>query len=742
MTAANLDSVLRLVRKLSDGQEVRSLSDGELLERFRAHGEEAAFALLVERHGPMVLDVCRRCLGNAHDAEDAFQATFLVLVRKAASIRSRDSVPSWLHGVARRVSGQARLRARRRQDVVLPPPPIPPTDPGANLTWDELRTLVDEEMGRLPEDQRAAVILCCLEGRSQDQAAKELGCPKSTLSSRLEKGRETLRRRLARRGFALSAGALASVLAAAPASASLPAMLLIAAVRNATLATKGAVDAGVVSAEVLALTTAAVRSMTPWKLTLTVLAACVLLTGAATLAYHGLRDRPAVDPPRPAGTVAEREPPNQGVPKKVVPPGVRERDRRRIVSLTRSRTMRSMLPLAGLLLFAFTPDAQAGDPSIETVENDPPKYAGQTLVFDNVKLSGKMIKHSGLWCMKITTPDGKEYSAAAKFGARAFGTFFVPEDIADRLRDDLKEDDTYTVRITGKVYKKKWADIGAEGWVTEVSKVDFYTDGKVTKTIDAKSPRSAKAPTLERLVEAPQKFNGQTLTFDKVKLAGKMIKHTGVWCLKITDEEGTSVGAAVAFVGGITFMVSEEIADRLRDDLNEDKEYVVKLTCKVSKKKFVSEGAEAWMAEVSQLDFYADGKVTKTIDAKSPRSGKAPTLERVVEAPPKFNGQTLVFDKVKLGGKMIKHSGVWCMQITSEDGGTVVGASVSFGRGMAFAAPDKLAERIMREIKEGNEYTVKVTAKVSKKKFPDEAWIAEVSQVEFYRDDKIVKSIK
>jgi RNA polymerase sigma factor (sigma-70 family) len=180
------------------------LSDHDLLDRFAAARDETAFAALVERHGSLVLDAARAILRHDQDAEDVFQAAFLVLARKAASIRGRGSLACWLHGVARRVALRAlRARTRRtRHETAARPEPAA----GDELTWGEVRALVHDELARLPESLRAPVLLCHLEGLTLDEAAARLGLPRGTLRGRLDRGRDLLRRRLARRG--LAAGAL------------------------------------------------------------------------------------------------------------------------------------------------------------------------------------------------------------------------------------------------------------------------------------------------------------------------------------------------------------------------------------------------------------------------------------------------------------------------------------------------------------------------------------------------------
>ena len=186
MARGNLAPVIRQLCALS----VRpgTTDDGSMLERFAVQGEEAAFQTLVERHGPLVLGVCRRILGDEHDAEDAFQATFLVLARRAGSIRKQSSVASWLYGVALRVASKARVSAARRRTGQLPTEDVPAA-PNMDLAVRELRAVLDEELNRLAEKYRAPLVLCYLEGKTKDEAATELGWPTGTVSGRLARAR-------------------------------------------------------------------------------------------------------------------------------------------------------------------------------------------------------------------------------------------------------------------------------------------------------------------------------------------------------------------------------------------------------------------------------------------------------------------------------------------------------------------------------------------------------------------------
>src|SRR5262249_42672737 len=207
--------------------------EGEVREGFRGRGgaeAEQAFAVLVERHGPMVLRVCRAVLRAPHDAQDAFQATFLVLVRKAGSIRKRDSVASWLHGVACRVASCARLAAlRRRRHEREAAGRAEAAAAGAG--WDDLGPALHEELRRLPEKFLAPIVLCPRGGRTHEQAAQRLNWPVGTVRSRLARGRERLRERLLRRGLVPAVGALAAVASSEAAGAAVPAALVEATVR-------------------------------------------------------------------------------------------------------------------------------------------------------------------------------------------------------------------------------------------------------------------------------------------------------------------------------------------------------------------------------------------------------------------------------------------------------------------------------------------------------------------------------
>src|SRR5579862_2410619 len=254
--------VLTYLRKVCAAQAARDLSDAELLTQFLAKREDAAFAVLVQRHGPMVFSVCQRVLDDCHAAEDAFQATFLVLIRRAAAVHKGKPLGSWLHGVARRIALKARTqtltrRSRERESSSMPRP-----EPLDDATWQELRAILDEEIDRLPEKYRAPIVLCYLEGQTHDKAARELGLPKSSLATRLCRAREMLRSQLVRRGITLSAAMVAGALSEKAVAQPIAALLTIKTVKAAMSVAAGkAVAAGYLSARAVKLADEAIFGM-------------------------------------------------------------------------------------------------------------------------------------------------------------------------------------------------------------------------------------------------------------------------------------------------------------------------------------------------------------------------------------------------------------------------------------------------------------------------------------------------
>jgi RNA polymerase sigma factor (sigma-70 family) len=284
MAGTPLSFVLRQFHRLVRAGPDEETADGRLLQRFVEEHEEAAFATLVGRHGPMVLAACRRLL-DEHDAEDAFQATFLILARQAHTLKRRPSVGAWLHRVACRVALRCRQVEARRRGAQPLTQAMPSPDPAAEASRTELRALMDEELQELPEKYRAPLVLCYLEGATYTEAARALGCAEGTVSGRLARARMLLRRRLTQRGLPVAESVLLTALAQGAASA-VPSALATATLRTAVQVSAGA--APTVSGSVLALaeaagqTLGAVRMATP---VLMALAVTVLSVGVG-LALH------------------------------------------------------------------------------------------------------------------------------------------------------------------------------------------------------------------------------------------------------------------------------------------------------------------------------------------------------------------------------------------------------------------------------------------------------------------------
>jgi RNA polymerase sigma factor (sigma-70 family) len=239
------------VQRARDGAAVPAAeepTDGQLLQRFISRQDETAFAALVQRHGPMVLAVCRRVLQDWHHAEDAFQATFLTLVKKAGAIGQPELLANWLYGVAYRTARKAKVSAARRWQYEREAASMPRAEPNRDATWRELQTVLDEEMAHIPEKYRAPLILCYLEGKTNAEAARLLHWPPGSMSRRISRGLELLRQRLNRRGLIVSPGLFPTVLAEQAGPVPVPSALADATVEAAV---------AVIGSEVTATATAA-----------------------------------------------------------------------------------------------------------------------------------------------------------------------------------------------------------------------------------------------------------------------------------------------------------------------------------------------------------------------------------------------------------------------------------------------------------------------------------------------------
>lgn len=286
MTRKRFASVVRYLHRATVPGTDAERNDGVLLAQFADHGDEAAFAVLLRRHGPMVLGVCRRLLGNGHDAEDAFQATFLILLRRARALERRPSLSSWLYTVACHLSMKMRAGSARQKAVEEQTAVCSGAETSNVIGWEDVRPVIDQELQRLPAKFRDPVVLCYLEGRTNEEAAQELRWPVGTVKGRLAQARDLLRTRLIRRGIVLSAAVL-NALQTESAAATLPPLLTTATLRAAS---------GVVSPPVAALVKGMARAM--WFYNLKIAAAVVIVLGAvgagSSLAtYHAVATQAA-----------------------------------------------------------------------------------------------------------------------------------------------------------------------------------------------------------------------------------------------------------------------------------------------------------------------------------------------------------------------------------------------------------------------------------------------------------------
>jgi RNA polymerase sigma factor (sigma-70 family) len=367
MANSQLSEVIQHLRRTVLLRDGAGLTDGQLLDDYLHRRDEGALAALVLRHGPMVWGVCHRVLRDHHDAEDAFQAAFLVLVRKAASVVPREMVANWLYGVAHQTALKARAvtakrRVRERQVTEMPEPAT------AEPLWNDLQPLLDQELSRLPDKYRVAIVLCDLEAKTRKEAARQLGVPDGTLAARLARGRVMLAKRLARRGLAVSGGALGAMLAQNVASAGVPTLVVSSTIKAATLFAAGqTAAAGVISAKAAALTDGVLKSMLLTKLKI---ATAVCLIAGVTLCAVGVLAQEVwaeVEPTK--GTVATlSEPPESGSEK------------------------------------AATGSAQAGDP----LNTGAPLRAGPPRV---------MVEHKSPVACLAWSPDGRWVAAATEDGA-------------------------------------------------------------------------------------------------------------------------------------------------------------------------------------------------------------------------------------------------------------------------------------------------------------------------------------
>jgi RNA polymerase sigma factor (sigma-70 family) len=327
MSGRQTNAVIEHIRQLAEGGRANPATDQEPLSRFIERKDEAAFAALVRRHGPMILALCRRVLHHAQDAEDVFQATFLVLARKAAGIRKLESVGSWLYGVAYRLALKAKTEAAKRQarNPVSSRNRGSLVDPLAEITWREVCTALDEELARLPDPCRSPLVLCYLQGKTQDEALQQLGWSKSTFRRRLEEGRTKLCSRLTRRGITLSAGLWATLLSdqlrALTQPGSPAAALMQSTVQNAISFAAGEAASAAISPNVTLLAKEALKAAFIHKIKWAAMVgiAMAFTTGLGLAAHHAFTAKQSTDHPKELFAWADEQR-NQPKPEKAKQP--------------------------------------------------------------------------------------------------------------------------------------------------------------------------------------------------------------------------------------------------------------------------------------------------------------------------------------------------------------------------------------------------------------------------------------
>jgi RNA polymerase sigma factor (sigma-70 family) len=302
--------VVQQLRRAALVYDAASRTDGELVQAFVSRRDQSAFETLVHRHGTMVLNVCRRVLRNEADADDAFQATFLVLVRKAAAIRSPSAVSSWLYGVAHTTALKAKAMNRKRRERELEAGTLPRAE-ACEEVWRAVQALLDAELASLPEKYLSAIVLCDLECKTIKEAARLRNCPPGTIATRLARGRALLARRLAKHGINVSAAVLACALAHGATAASLPPALVLSTIKATSLCAAGQAATGLVSAKVAALTQGVVQAMflTKLKLFAAGLVAVTVLSAGVGAIGPGISAQDAASSPR-----TTQQPPPTGKP--------------------------------------------------------------------------------------------------------------------------------------------------------------------------------------------------------------------------------------------------------------------------------------------------------------------------------------------------------------------------------------------------------------------------------------------
>ena len=307
MAATQFTKVVRHIHRMASGTHVPEQTDRELLDAFALHADEQAFAALVNRHGPLVYRTCRRMLNHEQDAEDAFQAVFLILACNGRTIRKHEALAGWLHGVAYRTAMKAKRTAARRRSHETATPVRSEAAPG--VSWNDVQTVLDQEIQELPKTYRAAFVLCVIEGKTGPQAARELGIPLGTVSSRVTGARKRLQAKLSRRGIELGA-VLAALSVAGGASQALPAHLLQSRLAGDLFATALGTATGSVPKHIVSLAASVSRSLflTKALVVVGVLFAGLVVGGGGVLARQALSKQAEPEMPPPVSELRLDEP--------------------------------------------------------------------------------------------------------------------------------------------------------------------------------------------------------------------------------------------------------------------------------------------------------------------------------------------------------------------------------------------------------------------------------------------------
>lgn len=508
MAARQWKPVLEQIRSLAAARPDSSVTDAELLNRFIARRDEAAFEALLRRHGPMVLRVARRVLGSEPDAEDVFQATFLLLARRAGAIRKRDSVAGWLHTVAHRLALSARGERARRQEREKGAAAARSIESSSEPAWSELEVTLHEALDQLPAKYRTPLVYCYLEGWTQEEVARQLGKPLGTVRSWLARGRELLRKRLLRRGISLSVeGTSAALLAStcAPVEA-VPVSLRMATLKAAHLLAAGGSAMTLISPPVAALVRKGLMTMLTTKLktgAAWVLAVAVLVAGTGWAAHRTFRDEP-LEANETAEEAAPKQASSEDRPRTdafgdPLPPG----------AVARLGTVRFRHE-DGIFQLAVSPDgrtvAAAAGKSVALWDSQTGRLTGRVAFTHNAYCvafapDGKSVAVGTKDCIvrQVDPTSGKELQRFVGHGAFLFGENWrnVIEGVAFSAdgRTLVTWGSDETARVWDVSSGKELRTLDIKGWRTEQGGryylyYDVATNGKLVAAAKQASPKT------------------------------------------------------------------------------------------------------------------------------------------------------------------------------------------------------------------------------------------------------------